>query len=370
MSESDTGAAVIEPLDDVNPESAGVEETDDAYFPPFRPIPAPTRRPLHQRYRKWMVGCLAWAVLVGAAYSQFAGADQLNYKLTFSGLVLGFLVGLTGMGGGALMTPLLILIFKVPPTTAVGTDITYAAVTKIFGSWRHFKQGSVDLPLALWLAAGSVPASLLGVSAINYIKNNYGDKLNNILYWSIGSALIFVSAVLVIKVVMHVDQKHRRENIPMPLKRKLLTIALGALCGFIIGLTSVGSGTFLAVCLILFFPLATDRIVGTDVFHAMILLCITAVAQRLVGNVDLWMVASLLMGSVPAVIVGSRLTVKAPTRVLRVCLAAVLYLSGMAMLWKIGVNIPLIAAASAAGIAALVVVLVLFNRHRPTPADA
>jgi len=334
MAESDKGATVIEPTDDMDPECAGVEETDDAYFPPFRPIPPPTRKPLHQRYRKWIVGGLVWAVLVGVAYSQFAGADQLNYKLTFSGLVLGFLVGLTGMGGGALMTPLLILIFKVPPTTAVGTDITYAAVTKIFGSWRHFKQGSVDLPLALWLAAGSVPASLLGVGAINYIKNNYGDKVNSVLYWSIGSALIFVSAVLVMKVVMHVDQQHRRENIPMPLKRKFLTIALGALCGFIIGLTSVGSGTFLAVCLILFYPLATDRIVGTDVFHAMILLCITAIAQRMVGNVDLWMVASLLMGSIPGVLIGSQLTVHAPTRVLRSILAVVLFLSGLALLFK------------------------------------
>ena len=266
--------------------------------------------------------------MVAAAYALF-GAD-LNPYLSLTGLLVGFLVGLTGMGGGALMTPILIFFFGFQPTMAIGTDVTYAAVTKIFGSWKHWRQGSVDVPLALWLATGSVPSALVGVAAVTYIKNNYGDLINNILYRAIGSALMMVGVLLIVKVVMHVDQKHRRENIRMTTRRKIATVGLGIACGFIIGLTSVGSGTLLAVFLILFYPLTTDRIVGTDVFHAMILLSITGLAQIGVGNVDLWMVTALLMGSIPGVLIGSQLTVHAPTRVLRSILAVILFLSGLA----------------------------------------
>jgi len=207
-------------------------------------------------------------------------------------------------------------------------------VTKIVGSWRHRRLGSVDMPLAFWLAAGSVPAALLGVAAVTYVRDYYGDLINGILYRAIGGALLAVAILLVVKVVMHVDQAHRRENIRMTTRRKVATVGLGFFCGFVIGLTSVGSGTFLAVFLILFYPLTTDRIVGTDVFHAMILLCITGLAQIGVGNVNLWMVAALLLGSIPGVLVGSQLTKLAPNRLLRLCLAAVLFLSGLALLGK------------------------------------
>ena len=260
--------------------------------------------------------------------------DHLNGYLSIAGLMVGFLVGLTGMGGGALMTPVLIFVFGFEPTMAIGTDVTYAAVTKIAGSWKHWRQGSVDIPLALWLALGSVPASLLGVATIAYAKATYGDLINGVLYKAIGSALMMVGVLLVVKVVMHVDAAHRRENIKMTRRLKIMTVLLGVCTGFVIGFTSVGSGTLLAVFLILFYPLTTDRIIGTDIFHAMILLVITGLAQIGVGNVDLWMVASLLMGSIPGVLLGSQLTVKAPTRVLRSILAVVLFLSGLALLFK------------------------------------
>ena len=292
------------------------------------PVAVPRRM---WRFR-WPMVLVTWAVVVALAYAAVDG--HLNVYLTITGMLVGFLVGLTGMGGGALMTPILILFFGFAPATAIGTDITYAAVTKIVGSWRHRRLGSVDLPLALWLAAGSVPAALLGVAAVTYVRDYYGDLVDAILYRAIGGALLAVAILLVVKVVMHVDQAHRRENLAMTARRKAATVALGFFCGFIIGLTSVGSGTFLAVFLILFYPLTTDRIVGTDVFHAMILLCITGLAQIGVGNVDLWMVASLIMGSIPGVLVGSQLTKLAPNRVLRLCLAVVLFVSGLALLGK------------------------------------
>ena len=318
---------------------AGAVPDDDIFdpdiddtLPPFRPGPEPSGLTIGAWLRRWGVGLAGWSVFVLVIYLTL-GAN-LNPYLSLAGLLIGFLVGLTGMGGGALMTPVLIFFFGFEPTMAIGTDVTYAAVTKIAGSWKHWRQGSVDVPLALWLALGSIPASLLGVATIAYVKANYGDLINHILYRAIGSALMLVGVLLIVKVVMHVDQAHRRENITMTRKLKVMTVLLGLCTGFIIGFTSVGSGTLLAVFLILFYPLTTDRIIGTDIFHAMILLCVTGLAQIGVGNVDLWMVASLLMGSIPGVLLGSQLTVKAPTRVLRSILAVVLFLSGLALLFK------------------------------------
>ncbi len=306
-------------------------EIDDT-LPPFRPGPEPSGLTTGAWLKRWGIGLAGWGVIVAVVYLTYG--QHLNGYLSVAGLLVGFLVGLTGMGGGALMTPVLIFVFGFQPTMAIGTDVTYAAVTKIAGSWKHWRQGSVDIPLALWLALGSIPAALVGVASVAYAKQAYGEVINTFLYRAIGSALMMVGVLLIVKVVMHVDKAHRRENIKMTRRLKIMTVALGACTGFIIGFTSVGSGTFLAVFLILFYPLTTDRIVGTDIFHAMILLLITGLAQIGVGNVNLWMVASLLMGSIPGVLLGSQLTVKAPTRVLRSILAAALFLSGLALLFK------------------------------------
>lgn len=283
---------------------------------------------------RWPIVIALWTIGVVVIYAATPVSGELNPYLTLTGVLVGFLVGLTGMGGGALMTPILIFGFGFKPTLAIGTDITYAAVTKAFGAWRHWRRGSVDFPLALWLAAGSIPSGLVGAAMVNFIKNNYGELVDSILYRAIGSALVAVGVLLIWRVVMKIDRQHRRENIPLSTRRKIATVALGAGTGFVIGLTSVGSGTFLAMFLILLYPLTTDRIVGTDVFHAMLLLAVTGLAQIRFGNVDLWMVAALLLGSIPGVIVGSHLTIHAPTRVLRACLATVLLLSGLAMLFK------------------------------------
>ena len=281
----------------------------------------------------WRLALGIWALLVVLTYLSPA-AGHLNPYLTLTGVLVGFLVGLTGMGGGALMTPILILLFGFTPTMAIGTDIAYAAITKYFGSWRHLKQHTVDLPLALWLALGSVPAGLLGASAVHRIGLLGADTVNAVLLRVIGVALIVVAALLILRLVMKVPCADRTSNLPLSARRKAATVAIGATTGFIIGLTSVGSGTLLAMFLILFYPIASSRIVGTDVFHATILLSATGLAQFHYGNVDVGMVAALLMGSVPGVIAGSHLTVRTPTKALRVCLAVVLFLSGLAMLGK------------------------------------
>lgn len=293
---------------------------------------APARLPISLRQR-WVLAIIVWLAVAVALNASPLGA-QLNPYLSITGLLVGFLVGLTGMGGGALLTPILIFLFGFEPSLAIGTDIAYAAITKVFGSWRHLKQGSVDRGLALWLALGSVPAGILGATAVEFIKNNYGDRVDSVLYRAIGAALILVGVLLVIRLLMKVDKIYPAEDLKMSAARKLATVTIGASTGFLIGLTSVGSGTLLAMFLILFYPLATRRIVGTDVFHATILLGATALAQLRFGNVDGWMVASLLLGSVPGVIAGSHMTTRTPTRLLRFALAVVLVLSGIALLGK------------------------------------
>jgi len=284
------------------------------------------------RRRAWWLAGAGWLVVAAALYGS-VGA-HLNPYLTVTGLLIGFLVGLTGMGGGALMTPILIFFFHFQPTLAVGTDVTYGAITKTFGSWRHWRLGSVDMPLVVWLAIGSVPSTLLGVGVINYLKNNYAAQIDPILYRLIGGALVLVGVTLVIRTVVKVDQAHRRENISLSTRRKVMTVALGAATGFVVGLTSVGSGTFLGLFLLTAYPLATSRVVGTDVFHACILLFAAAIAQVSIGNVKGWMVLALLIGSIPGIIVGSHLTIRTPNRLLRLCLAAVLFTSGLVMWGK------------------------------------
>ncbi len=282
---------------------------------------------------RWVLASAVWGVVAVILYLTPLG-PHMNPYLSLTGVLVGFLVGLTGMGGGALMTPVLIFFFGFAPTTAIGTDITYAAVTKAFGSWRHFRQGTVDRPLALWLALGSVPAGLLGAFAVDFLKHHHADMVDHVLYIAIGSALIIVGILLVVRVLMKIDQQRPLEDIRLTPRGKLVTVAVGAAAGFIIGLTSVGSGTLLAMVLILFYPLAMSRVVGTDVFHSLLLLSATGIAQIRFGNVELYMVGALLLGSIPGVIVGSRLTLRISTKWLRLILALVLLTSGIAMLWR------------------------------------
>jgi uncharacterized membrane protein YfcA len=295
---------------------------------------APGRLSLAAIWRlRWLLGVAAWLIAAALLYSSRLGAE-LNPYLTLTGLAVGFLVGLTGMGGGALMTPVLILVFGFHPTLAVGTDIAYAALTKVFGSWRHLTQGSVDKGVALWLAAGSVPSGLLGAFAVNALKRHEDAAVDVVLYRAIGAALVVVGALLLLRLLLRSATRYSEADLDMSTGRRAATVAIGATTGFVIGLTSVGSGTLLALFLILFYPLAARRIVGTDVFHATILLGATAIAQLRFGNVDLAMVGALLVGSVPGVVIGSNLTVRTPVTLLRGCLAVVLALSGIALLGK------------------------------------
>jgi uncharacterized membrane protein YfcA len=263
----------------------------------------------------------------------------MDPAIVLFGLGVGVLVGTTGMGGGSLMTPLLILVFGIKPVVAVGTDLSYAAVTKTVGGWRHWRSGTVDGRLAFWLAVGSCPAALVGVYVLNVLRDVYGDGFDDFLIISIAGALLLTGALVLLRALVLTGSGERAE-LELETRHKVAAVALGASIGFVLGVTSAGSGTLIAIGLILGFRLTPRRVVGTDVAHAAVLLWVAAAAHLVSGNVDLALAATILIGSIPGVWIGSALAVRLPERGLRPALGVVLLTSGLALLTKAGAQIP------------------------------
>ncbi len=254
------------------------------------------------------------------------------------------------MGGGALLAPVMILLFRVPPIWAVGTDMTYSAVTKAFGAYVHLRQKTVNMKIVLWLACGSVPATMAGVGLVQYIRHTYGDAVNGLILKSIGVTLLIVAVLLVAKpYIMRRQEKKRLERHVSVLDeravlekqrdarweryvRPALTIAVGVAVGFLVGLTSVGSGTLIIVALTFLFPrLSSKELVGADIVHAVMLHLAGAMLYFQAGTINWGLTGLLLLGSLPGVVIGSRLSKYIPDRYMRPLLATVLVISG----WKL-----------------------------------
>ena len=257
------------------------------------------------------------------------------------GLGVGLLVGMTGIGGGSLMTPLLILVFGVKPVTAVGTDLAYGAVTKTVGGWRHLRQGTVDMKLSTWMALGSVPAAIGGAYVLEVLERSHGEDFDELLITLLAVALLF-TGVMTLARALFLKKLHGRErdSVEMTTRTKVSAVGLGCVVGFVLGVTSAGSGALIAVGLILLFQLVPTRVVGTDVFHAAVLLWAATAAHLVAGNVDFGLAGNILLGSVPGVWVGSSLSVRVPTAALRTTLAIVLLGSGLGLLAKAGTGVP------------------------------
>jgi uncharacterized membrane protein YfcA len=259
--------------------------------------------------------------------------SALDLKLALAGLLIGGLVGLTGMGGGSLMTPLLIFL-GLPPVKAVGTDLAYAAVTKTFGAWRHHVLQNVNYEVAKWLALGSVPASVVGVFTLDRLEGWLGQSPDAFVQDLLGVLLILVGAAFALKAVLRPHPPAEEPLHGLERRQKATAFAVGLVFGFALGLTSVGSGTFFGLALLVFFPLRASRVVGTDVFHAAILVFAAALAHAVSGNVEWGSVSWILVGSVPGILVGARYTGRAPERALRMLLATTLTVSGVALLFS------------------------------------
>jgi uncharacterized membrane protein YfcA len=282
------------------------------------------------------------------------------------GLGVGILVGMTGIGGGSLMTPMLILVFGVTPTTAIGSDLAYAAVTKTVGGYKHWKQRTVDFQLSSWMALGSVPAAILGVYVLSLLEDWLGSDFDDAVIILLAGALLLTGIATLIRSFLKRMQERERDTIDMERRHKIAAVLLGMSVGFVLGVTSAGSGALIAVGLILLFRLTPQRVVGTDVFHAALVLWAAGLAHVTAGNVDFGLVGNILLGSVPGVWVGSHWSVRVAPAVLRTTLAVVLIGAGLALLIKAGLDIPVavIVPFPVAVIGLLVVTMVRARRAR------
>jgi uncharacterized membrane protein YfcA len=258
------------------------------------------------------------------------------------GLGVGLLVGTTGVGGGSVMTPVLILAFGIKPVLAVGTDLAYGAITKTVGGWKHLRQGTVSLRIALWLAVGSIPGALGGVWLLDRLHDAYGDDIDNYVMGAVAAAVLLTAALMFARTLFmpKVVERERDQVDPFMLKHKLAAVAIGLSVGFVLGVTSVGSGALIAVGLILIYRLSPHRVVGTDIFHAALLLWVAGLAHVVSGNVDYALMGTILLGSVPGVYIGSVFSRRLPATGLRLALGTVLTAASLGLLTKAGVDIP------------------------------
>ena len=288
------------------------------------------------------------------------------------GLGVGILVGTTGMGGGSIMTPLLILVVGVNPALAIGTDLAYAAVTKTVGGWRHLRAKTVDLRLCLWLAVGSLPGAIVGVWLLQRLERSLGANFDDTIIIVLAATLL-LTAVAVLARALFVSDLSGRERESAALNARgarRATIVFGFMVGIVLGTTSAGSGALIALGLIMFFKLSPRRVVGTDVAHAALLLWVAAAGHLIAGNVDLRLAANILIGSLPGVWIGVHFATRLPEQGLRPLLGVVLLAAGLGLLAKAGAGVPPVAILgipASAGVAALLVHQIRL-RSAPEPA--
>jgi uncharacterized membrane protein YfcA len=254
---------------------------------------------------------------------------SIDPVLSVSGFVVGFLIGVTGMGGGSVMTPFLILVVGTRPVVAVGTDLAYGAITKIAGAAMHWRQQTVDFALVRRLASGSVPAGLAAVAVV-HLAARFGLDADDAVRRALGAVLVVVACVMLCRALGLI-------RAPFPERWRTVlqgrsTVAAGAIIGALVGFTSVGSGALLVPFLVCVFPQDPARIVGTDVFHGAILLAVTAAAHANGGSVDWSLTANLLAGSLFGVALGSWMAPRLPARALRAGLATLLLVSGVSLM--------------------------------------
>jgi uncharacterized protein len=253
---------------------------------------------------------------------------NINLLYSVSGFFVGMLVGFTGVGGGALMTPLLVLLFGIHPATAVGTDLLYASITKSAGTVVHGLSDTVDWKITRRLAFGSVPATALTLSVLAYFSHRTGEGAAGLITTVLGFALILTAIALLFRKRI-LDFFARRVGEFEPGQTRALTIVLGAVLGVLVSLSSVGAGAIGVTVLLILYPrLPVARIVGSDIAHAVPLTLIAGIGHWFLGSIDWVLLVSLLVGSIPGITIGSYIGARIPDRVLRPILASTLAVVG------------------------------------------
>ncbi len=254
----------------------------------------------------------------------------MDWMYTLSGFLVGLIVGVTGVGGGSLMTPLLVLVFGVSPATAVGTDLLYASLTKSLGGWVHGRNGSVDWKVVGLLALGSLPAAVITIALLKYLELDE-KTLRGLVTGMLSVALLLTASALLLKEQIKKIAR-RRDGTVYELHHRYLpaaTIATGIVVGVLVTVSSVGAGVLGTVALLFLYPrMSAVKVVGTDIVHAVPLTAVAGMGHMALGTVDFTLLASLLLGSLPGIYIGSHLSAKVPEKVLRPLLATMLLVIG------------------------------------------
>lgn len=269
--------------------------------------------------------------------------DPSWWAVAIAGLFVGFVVGLTGMGGGALMTPMMILLFGVQPLAAVSSDLVASMVMKPVGGAVHLRRGTVNKELVLWLVIGSVPSAFLGVLLLRALGS--GEQTQSVVKVSLGIALLAAAGAMVVKALLDLRKEQLRRAVALaegaPLEarvediqvKRVPTLIVGTIGGLVVGMTSVGSGSLMIVALLLLYPtIRAGQLVGTDLVQAVPLVAAASVGHLLFGDFQLDLTASLLVGALPGVYVGAKVSSSAPGGIVRRALVVVLLASGLKLL--------------------------------------
>ncbi|MEU0558849.1 sulfite exporter TauE/SafE family protein [Dactylosporangium sp. NPDC006015] len=265
--------------------------------------------------------------------------------MALAGLGVGIVVGLTGMGGGALMTPILVLFFGIPPLAAVSSDLAASAVMKPFGGWVHARRGTVNWSLVRWLCLGSVPSAFAGVLLMRALGD--GEQVQDIVRVALGIALLLAVVGLLLK--SYKSGKSEKSEVPLKV-RPVPTALLGAVGGLVVGMTSVGSGSLIIVILLALYPmLRPNDLVGTDLVQAIPLVAAAALGHAIFGDLKLDLAAAVLIGSIPGVLIGARLSSRAPAGVVRAALVIVLIASALKLFEVPTATVGIVVAVATAG---------------------
>jgi len=257
----------------------------------------------------------------------------MDWMYTLSGFLVGLIVGVTGVGGGSLMTPLLVLFFGISPATAVGTDLLYASLTKSLGGWVHGRRGTVDWKVVGLLGTGSLPAAVITVTLLKYLELDE-KALHGLVTSVLSVALLLTAAALLLKTQIRKIAR-RKDGTVYEIHHRYLpaaTIATGVAVGVLVTISSVGAGVLGTVALLFLYPrMPAVKVVGTDIVHAVPLTAVAGMGHMALGTVDLVLLGGLLLGSLPGIYIGSHLSARVPERILRPMLATMLLIIGARM---------------------------------------
>lgn len=292
---------------------------------------------------------------------------MLDWGVALTGTIVGLIVGMTGMGGGALMMPALVLLFHAPPLAAVSSDVVASLIMRPVGAWLHMRRGTANVKLAVWLIIGSVLPAFAGVVLLQGVAA--GPRLQQFVTLAVGIALLLVAAGFIIRPWI---LRYRRQEDGRPIEVKpLLTLLVGIFGGLICGTTSIGSGSLMMILLLLLYPrLRLAELVGTDLLQAAPLLASAALGHVLFGHVDVRLTASIVLGGIPGIYLGARISSRAPEHVIRAPLVIVLFATGLKM---VGVHTPvligIVAVGLVLGVASIIVTESRASRIREEAVD-